>query len=151
MDNSMMLALCVDGVADGELVTAAKTWVPCFSKVEVWCAYGNLATRELANARERHGHAPHPPPPKHGPDPDREQADGIVQRGVELLRAQGIEAAPRALGGQDPGRALADASTPEIALFLSSGHHGGIGPKSFGHVARFVVDHARGPVIVVKI
>lgn len=146
----MMLALCVDGVADEELVAAAVAWIPSFAGVEVWCAYGDLALRELAHQRERHGHPP-PPPHKHGPDPDREQAEAIARRGAELLGAKGIDAAQRVFGGRDPGHALAEASTPAIALFLASGHRGGVGPKSIGHVARFVIDHARGPVIVVKI
>lgn len=153
MDNPVVLAICVDGVQDEALVAAAMAWTPRFERVEVWCAYGDEAGRELAAVRERHGRPHHPPPPPHHhDDPDRAQAEGIANAAIALLRARGIASAPRVLGGgRDAGHAIAAASTPEIALLLSSGHRGGIGPKSIGHTARFVIDHATGPVIVVRL
>lgn len=146
-----LLALALDGIADEELIDAAVPWISHFERVEVWCAYGDLALRELEHQRERHGR-PHPPPhPPHGPDPDREQAEAIAAHGVELLRARGITASSRVLGDRDPGHALAAATEPSVTVFLASGHRGGFGPKSIGHVARFVIDHARGPVIVIRL
>jgi len=149
----LVLALCLDGVDDEALVRAAKPWFARFERIEVWCGYGDAAARELAHLRERHGRPPAPPPPPHRErdDPDREAAEAIAQKGVALLRSEGSEATSRIFGGADPGHALAEASTPDVALFLSSGHRGGIGPKSIGHVARFIVDHAGGPVILVKL
>ena len=154
MDNPVVLALCVDGVQDEALVAAAMPWIGRFERVEVWCAYGDEAAREFAAVRERHGRPHHPPPPPPHPhdDPDRAQAEAIANSAITLLRERGIVAAPRVLGGgRDPGHAVAAASTPQIALLLSSGHRGGIGPKSIGHTARFVIDHATGPVIVVRL
>jgi nucleotide-binding universal stress UspA family protein len=158
-----ILALCVDGVRDELLVEAALPWTGHFARVEVWCAYGDAAARELEHLRERHGRPhhppPHQPPPRHRPsspprhpepDPDREQAEAIAARAAGLLAARRVAANPRVLGGRDAGHAIAAASTPDIALFLAAGHRGGIGPKSIGHVARFVIDHAIGPVIVVR-
>lgn len=150
-----VLALALDGIEDERLIDDAISWASHFERVEVWCAYGDRAMRELEHQRERHGR-PHPPPPPprhapHGPDPDREQAQAIAARGVELLRARGITAQARLLGDRDPGHALAAASNPDVTLLLASGHRGGIGPKSIGHVARFVIDHARGPVIVLRL
>lgn len=150
MDNPVVLALCVDGVRDEALVAAATPWTARFERVEVWCAYGDEAARELEAVRERHGR--HPPPQHHHDDPDREQAEAIANAALSLLRARGVTATPRVLaGGGDPGHTIAAASTPKIALLLSSGHRGGIGPKSIGHTARFVIDHATGPVIVVRV
>ncbi len=100
---------------------------------------------------ERHAPPPGPPPPPHHDSVDQEQAQAIVQRASALLRAHQIDAHERILGGSDSGHALAQASTPDVALFLAAGHGAGTGPKSVGHVARFVVDHALGPVIVVRL
>jgi nucleotide-binding universal stress UspA family protein len=145
------IALALDGVDDEELIKRALPWIPRFEHVEVWCAYGDVALRELAHQRERYGrHQPPPPPPPHGPDPDRAQAEAIAKRGVDLLHEQNIEATSRILGDRDPGHALAAATSQDVVLFLAAGHRGGIGPKSIGHVARFVIDHATGPVILIR-
>jgi nucleotide-binding universal stress UspA family protein len=143
------LAICLDGREDDELVAAALPWIAAFEKVEAWSAYGDLAARELAYIRHAHGR----PPPRHKAhdEVDRRQAEAIAEGGVALLRAAKVEAQPRILRGRDPGHALAEASGPDVALFLAAGHRGGIGPASVGHVARFAIDHARGPVIVVRL
>ncbi len=144
------LAICFDGIQDEELVTAALPWIAAFEHTEAWCAYGDTATRELAYVR--HGHGRPPPPPPHAHDEvDRWQAESIAEGGVALLRAANVEAQPRILGGRDPGHALAEASEPGLTLFLAAGHRGGVGPRSVGHVARFAIDHARGPVLVVRL
>ena len=147
-----VLAIALDGIEDERLIDAAIPWTSHFERVEVWCAYGDLAMRELEHQRERHGR-PRPPPhhPPHGPDPDRTQAEAIAAHGIELLGARGITATARVLGDRDPGHALAAATEPNVTVVLAAGHRGGIGPKSIGHVARFVIDHARGPVIVLRL
>ncbi len=146
------LAICLDGVQDDELVAAAAAWTPRFERIELWCAYGDEAARELEHVRERHGRPPGPPPPHHRhAEIDREQAEAIVKRGAELMRGRHIEATVQVLGGRDAGHALAAASGSDVALFLAAGHRGGVGPHSVGHVARFVIDHARGPVVIVRL
>lgn len=143
------LAICLDGIEDDALVAAALPWIAAFEHVEAWCAYGDLAARELAYVRHAHGR---PPPPHRVHDEvDRRQAEAIAEGGVALLRAAKLEANSRILGGRDPGHALAEASGPDVALFLAAGHRAGIGPASVGHVARFAIDHARGPLIVVRL
>lgn len=154
MAHSLTFALCVDGVDDEELVAAAMPWISNAERVEVWCGYGDEARRELEHARERHGRPrpPHPPRDPHHEDvPDREQAEAIAQAAVDLLRERGIAATTRVLSDRDAGHAVAAATTPEIAVLLGSGHRGGIGPKSIGHIARFIIDHAAGPAIVLKL
>jgi nucleotide-binding universal stress UspA family protein len=146
------LAVCLDGVEDEELVAAAAPWAVRFDWVEIWCAFGDLAARELQHLRDRHGRPPPPPPPHRQNDIDREQAEAVAERGLTLMRQANLEArASRILGGRDPGHALAAASGPDVALLLAAGHQGGTGPKSLGHVARFVIDHATGPVIVLRL
>ncbi len=74
-----------------------------------------------------------------------EQAAAIAERGVELLRRAGFDGAtPRTPAGRDAGHALAAASSPHVVLFIAAGHRRFAGPKSVGHVTRFVVDHAPG-------
>ena len=143
------LAICFDGIEDDALVAAALPWIAAFERVEAWCAYGDLAARELAYVRRAHGRPP--PPPHRAHDEVDRQAEAIAEGGVALLRAAKLEAQSRILGGRDPGHALAEASGPDVTLFLAAGHRGGIGPASVGHVARFTIDHARGPVIVVRL
>ena len=151
MAASLTFALCVDGVDDEALISAAMPWISQAGRIEVWCGYGDEAARELEHIRERHGR-PHPPHHPHEDDvPDREQAAAIAQAAVDLLRERGISATPRTLSGRDAGHAVAAATTREVAVLLGSGHRGGIGPKSIGHVARFIIDHATGPVIVLKL
>ncbi len=146
-----VLALALDGIEDERLIDAAIPWISHFERAEVWCAYGDRAMRELEHQRELHGRPPPPHHAPHDPDPDREQAEAIAARGVELLRARGVTATSRILGDRDPGHALAAATEPNVTLLLAAGHRGGTGPKSIGHVARFVIDHARGPVIVLRL
>lgn len=142
-------AVCFDGIDDDALVEAALPFLPAFSSVESWCAYGNEADRMLAEMLHRHHGPPHHPP--HHADFDEEQARGIAERGCELLRRVGVSAMPHAIHARDAGHALAQASSPSVTLVLGSGHGRDSGPKSIGHVARFVLDHARGPVLLLRL
>jgi hypothetical protein len=145
------IAVCIDGVEDENVITAAVPWVMLFGQVEVWCAYGDAAEREVQYARDRHSR---PPPPRghhDGASLDREQADAIARRGVALMAQQNVNAAARVISGRDAGHGLASGSGSDVALFLAAAHREGVGPHSVGHVARFVVDHARGSVIVVRL
>jgi hypothetical protein len=145
----MIVAMCFDGVEDESLIEAARTFLPAFANVEAWCAYGDAAERMLDEIAERH-HGPHPPHPTHGAALDAGQAKAIADRGVALLLRAGVAASARTFGGRDAGHALAAASGAEHVLVLLAGHREGSGPKSIGHVARFVVDHARGPVLLLR-
>ncbi|HEY9084808.1 MAG TPA: hypothetical protein VIN40_02565 [Candidatus Tyrphobacter sp.] len=148
----MKVAVCFDGIEDGALAEAASPFLHGYSAVEAWCAYGEAAERLLEHVAERHHHAPPPPPPgPHHPSLDAEQAASIAAHGVALLQRLGIPASPQTLGGRDPGHALADASDPGVLLVLAAGHGDRVAPRSVGHVARFVVDHARGPTLLLRL
>jgi nucleotide-binding universal stress UspA family protein len=142
-------AICFDGVEDDSLIEAVREFLPSFAGVEAWCSYGDAAERFIEDVAERH-HGPHPPHPSRHPVLDAGQADAIARRGVALLQRAGFEAVPRTFGGRDPGHALAAASGPDRVLVLSASHREGRGPKSIGHTARFVLDHARGPVLLLR-
>jgi nucleotide-binding universal stress UspA family protein len=141
-------ALCFDGVEDEELVEAATDALRDCERIEAWCAYGHAAEDLIGAIAARH-HGP-PRPPGHA-NFDEEQATAIAQRGAAILKVAGFAATPRTLPGLDAGHAIAEESSPEILIVLASGHRRERGPKSIGHVARFVIDHARGPVLVERL
>ena len=122
------LAICVDGVEDDELIDAALAWTARFDRIDVWCAYGDAAARELAYVRGRHGR----PPPEHGPrappPPERlprrtttaltRRAPGdAAQRAWALLRAHQQSMPTSASWRLDSGHALAKRDTSDVALF----------------------------------
>jgi nucleotide-binding universal stress UspA family protein len=143
-------ALCVDGVEDEALVEAARDILASSPRIEAWCGYGDEAGRLMTAIRGRH-HAPPPPPPHANENLDAEQAHAIAERGVAILTNAGFSATMRTLSGRDPGHAIAGASAPDLIVILAAGHRRERGPKSIGHVARFVIDHAAGPVLVLRI
>jgi nucleotide-binding universal stress UspA family protein len=143
-------ALCFDGVDDEALVDAASELLRGFVRLESWCGYGDAAERFIEDVAERH-HAPHPHHPHDQRTIDAEQAEAIADHGVALLQRAAFSGAARTFAGRDPGHAIAEASDTETVLILGAGHRSGIGPKSVGHVARFIVDHARGPVLILRL
>ncbi|HUY41979.1 MAG TPA: universal stress protein [Candidatus Dormibacteraeota bacterium] len=147
----MKAAVCFDGIDDAALAEAVSPAVRAFDNVEAWCAYADAAQQLLDRIVERHHGPPQPPHRRHGPSLDEEQAQGVAARAIALLARHGISAAARIIKGENPERALAEASAQDVVLVLAAGHRGGIGPRSVGHVARFVVDHARGPVLVMRL
>jgi nucleotide-binding universal stress UspA family protein len=143
----MKAAVCFDGIDDEALVAAARPFLAHFTDVEAWCAYGAEAEHLAEHVRERH-HGP--PPPRPHPSLDEEQALSIANHGVALLQRDGIAAKGRTIAGTDAGHAIFSAGDDQTVILLSAGHKGGTGPKSIGHVARFVADHARGPVLLLR-
>jgi nucleotide-binding universal stress UspA family protein len=148
----MKLAVCFDGIDDEALTMAAVPFVRGYDAVESWCGYGDEAQRLVEHVAQRHHGPPHPPPMHHHHSAlDEEQARAIAQHGVALLKRENVAATARTLGGDNAEHAIAAATEPGVLLLIAAGHRGGIGPRSVGHVARFVIDHARGPVLVVRL
>jgi nucleotide-binding universal stress UspA family protein len=143
------LALCLDGVEDDALIETARDVLTDAPRIEVWCAFGSAVEHFIAEVAGRHHGQHHSPPPPHQ-SLDAQQAKSIAEHGVELLRNAGFSATPRTLGGSDAGRAIAEATSSGVLVVLETGHRREIGPKSIGNVARFVIDHARGPVLVLR-
>ncbi len=108
---------------------------------------------QMEQQRERHLRPPRPPLPR------REQ-----MRRAERMAAQEIlEEGSRSLGGAEmlrrtgrPEREIVQVATEwkaDVIVICSRSTAGGgppLGPKSVGNVARFVLDHAPCPVLLVR-
>lgn len=143
----MTAAVCFDGIDDEALVEAARAFLPTFATIEAWCGHSHEAGRLLEDILERH-HAP--PPPMNHATIDVAQAQAIASHGAELLRQAGYDAVTRTFEGRDAGHAIAAASHAGILLIILVGHREDTGPKSVGHVARFIIDHANSPVLLLR-
>jgi len=87
---------------------------------------------------------------------ERAGAEAILRQGAAALRAAGYGGplTQQVLRGR-PERALVEAAAAlGVDLIVLSAREGAQrtppGPRSVGHVARFVVDHAPGPVLLVR-
>jgi hypothetical protein len=148
----MKVAICFDGVDDEALAAALPEFLRDAGPVESLCAYGDAAQRLVEQIAERHhgpAHPQHHPP--HHRSLDEEQAAAIARHGCAILERHGVTATARTVGGSNAEHAIAEFSGPNVLLVLAAGHREGIGPRSVGHVARFVIDHARGPVTVLRL
>ena len=94
------------------------------------------------------GPHPPPPPPPHGDDPVHEalgaEAEGVLAAAAERL---GRPATTRARTGRPEQEVLDEAAGHDV-LVLSRDGASDRGPASLAPWARFVVDHADGPVVL---
>jgi nucleotide-binding universal stress UspA family protein len=109
---------------------------------------------QMERHRERFLRPPHPPLPR------REQ----MRQAEEASAQEILEEGSRSLGGAErlwrtgrPEREIVQAAVEwqaDVIVICSRSHQGGgplpPGPKSIGHVARFVLDHAPCPVLLVR-
>ena len=84
-----------------------------------------------------------------------ERAQIVIQAVEAALRARGVDAVPSIVRTGEPGRAICAAALEQhadlVALFASRHiDRPAHGPESVGHTARFVVDHAPCPVLVLR-
>jgi len=150
----MRILCCLDGT-NGERLSRAVT---AFLKQEgrtmaVLYVTDTGPREEMERHRERFLRPPKPPPPR-----------GEQMRQAEQASAQEIlEEGSRLLGGAEPlqrtGRVervivqvAAEWQADLLVVCSRSPFSGGPlhGPKSIGHVARFVLDHAPCPVLLVR-
>ncbi|HET8852229.1 MAG TPA: universal stress protein [Ktedonobacteraceae bacterium] len=108
---------------------------------------------QMEQQRERHLRPPHPPLPR------REQ----MRRAEGMATQEILEEGSRSLGGAEmlrrtgrPEREIVQAALEwqaDVIVVCSRATASGgpsLGPKSVGHVARFVLDHAPCPVLLVR-
>jgi nucleotide-binding universal stress UspA family protein len=150
----MRILCCLDGTNVEQITGAVGTLL----RTEVRTIGALYVTdsgprEEMEQQRERHLRPPHPPIPR------REQ-----MRQAEGMAAQEIlEEGSHSLGGAEmlqrtgrPEREIVQAALEwqaDVIVVCSRATASGgppLGPKSVGHVARFVLDHAPCPVLLVR-
>jgi nucleotide-binding universal stress UspA family protein len=150
----MRILCCLDGTNVEQVSRAVGTLLSAEARtMAVLYITDTGPEMQMEQQRERHWRPPHPPPPR------REQ-----MRRAEGMAAQEIlEEGSRALGGAEllrrtgrPEREIVQAAVEwqaDVIVVCSRSETSGgspVGPKSVGHVARFVLDHAPCPVLLVR-
>jgi nucleotide-binding universal stress UspA family protein len=109
---------------------------------------------ELQLGRERVPRRPLPPHRARAVgDAEREAARSLLDEAAAVARELGAEAYARPAEGE-PGRVLCALATEHGCTAIAVGARGvrsdRPGPHSVGHTARFVLDHAPCPVVLVR-
>ncbi len=151
----MRVLCCLDGT-NGEQVSKAVSKLLRAEPRTIGVLYVTDTGPEvqMERHRERFLRPPHPPLPR------REQ----MRQAEEASAQEILEEGSRYLGGAErlwrtgrPEREIVHAAVEwqaDVLVICSSSPQGGgplpPGPKSVGHVARFVLDHAPCPVLLVR-
>lgn len=150
----MRILCCLDGTNVEQVTGAAQTLLRTEERTIGVLYVTDIGPREeMEQQRERHLRPPHPPIPR------REQ----MRRAEGMASSEILEEGSRSLGDAEmlqrtgrPEREIVQAAASwqadVIVVCSRSAASGGppLGPKSVGHVARFVLDHAPCPVLLVR-
>jgi nucleotide-binding universal stress UspA family protein len=150
----MRVLCCIDGT-NVEQVSKAVSTLLCAETRTIGVLYvtDTGPQEEMERHRERLLRPPRPPLPR------REQ----MRQAEEASAQEILEEGSRYLGGAEmlrrtgrPEREIVQAAVEwqaDVLVICSRSPQGGgppLGPKSVGHVARFVLDHAPCPVLLVR-
>ncbi len=150
----MRTLCCVDGTNLEQVSGAIGTLLKAEARtIAVLYVTDTEPEIQMEQQRERHLR------PLHSPRPRREQ----IQQVEGAMAQEILDEASHALGGAEmlrrtgrPERAIVQAALEwqaDLIVICSRSPNGGgprLGPKSPGHTARFVVDHAPCPVLLVR-
>jgi nucleotide-binding universal stress UspA family protein len=133
---------------------AGKSAVRLFLNVFLLGSLTDTGPRhDIEHLRERFLRPPGPPPPR-----EEEMRQAEKSSAQDILN-EGLRRFPSAEAIQRQGRPereivnVAAEGQADLVIICPRAEYGGrhtIGPKSIGHVARFVVDHAPCPVLLVR-
>ena len=151
----MRILCCLDGTNGAEIVrTAALLAASEASTVGLLYVTDTEPRKEIERTRERFLRRPSEPlaPREHQmSQAEQEFAQDILNEGLSLF--PGAEIIQRAGRPEREIVNCAAAWQADVILVLPRANYGDkptIGPKSVGHVARFVLDHAPCPVFLVR-
>lgn len=150
----MRILCCLDGTNIAQISKATEMLSAAWP-----CTFGILFVtdtgprHEMEHVRERFLRHPGPPPPREEEmrQAERSSAQDILNEGLSHL--PGAETLQRV--GR-PEREIVNAAAEwraDLVIVCPRAQYGdepSIGPKSVGHVARFVIDHAPCPVLLVR-
>jgi nucleotide-binding universal stress UspA family protein len=148
--------VCVDGGSPARLLATA---VPLLPRGVRWVALHVIDVRGRAELEWlRHGLPGAGPLPPHLraaiEEAGRERAQTVLAAAGEVFRQHGIQPDPSQVRVGEPGREICGvaAAWPAelVVLGASRQPRPEPGPKSVGRTARFVVDHAPCPVLLIR-
>ena len=129
------MLLCVDGGAPGQLLDGA---VPYLAQPLEWLAVHVLDTRRRAEIDAA----------------SSERAREVLDATEAALRVRGLVSGGTVQRVGEPGReicSVAQAERIDLIVLLAKRRPGpAVGPPSVGHTARFVLDHAPCPVLLLR-
>jgi nucleotide-binding universal stress UspA family protein len=148
--------LCVDGASASQLVAAAVALVPASARwraVHVIDARGRLDLGALRLAIGGAG----PLPPRQVEaieEAARQHAAVVLDAATAAFVERGFSSEPGFVRLGEPGREICAAaiawSADLVVLRASHRSRPEPGPRSVGHTARFVLDHAPCPVLLIR-
>ncbi len=153
----MRIVLCVDGGRPERLIGRA---VPLVADEAEWVPVHVIDSRprvDLGLLRvAMQGGGPIPPAHRAAIEAaGQEHAHVVVRAATAALEARGLTAAQAVIRVGEPGRNLCAAAAEmnaDLVVLFASRHsdRDSSGPASVGHTARFVVDHAPCPVLIIR-
>jgi nucleotide-binding universal stress UspA family protein len=150
----MRVLCCLDGTNVGQVSKATEMVATAESPTFGILFVTDTGPRhDIGHVRERFLRRPGPPPPREEEmrQAEKSSAQDILNEG--LSHFPGAETMQRE--GR-PEREIVNAAAgwqADLVIVCPRAEYGGtphIGPKSVGHVARFVIDHAPCPVLLVR-
>lgn len=148
--------LCVDGAAPDRLLEVA---VPLLAQPAVWVPTHIIDVRGRYDLGLLRGGIPGAGPLRRSQQEainaaTAEHTRTILDAAEADLRRRGLPSEPPQIRMGEPGREIcavaAAIGARLIVLFASRRADAGSGPHSVGHTARFVLDHATCPVLLVR-
>jgi nucleotide-binding universal stress UspA family protein len=150
----MRVLVCLDGT-NVEQVSKATEMLSATQSLNFGMLYviDTAPRKEIEHTRERFLRRPGPPRSREN---EMEQAE---LAGAQDVLNEGLHYLPNAETFQRQGRPereivnVAAEWQADLVIICPRGEYGGkptIGPRSVGHVARFVLDHAPCPVLLVR-
>jgi len=150
----MRVLCCLDGT-NVEQVSKAIEMLSTSQPLTIGLIYvtDSGPRHDIEHLRERFLRPPGPPPPREEEmrQAEKSSAQDILNEGLRRFpSAEAIQRQGR------PEREIVNAAAEgqaDLVIICPRAEYGGrhtIGPKSVGHVARFVVDHAPCPVLLVR-
>ena len=150
----MRILCCLDGTNIEQVSRAVKELLARDPRTVGILYVTDIGPQEdMERHRERFLRPPHPPLPR---QEQMRQAEGMAAQEI-------LEEGRRSLGGAEtllrtgrPEREIVSAAADwhaDVIVMCSRSVMGGgpsLGPKSVGHVARFVLDHAPCPVLLIR-
>ena len=136
-------------------VAAAVAFLPVDAEVTLLhVAPGDVETLAEGSRQGLLGRRRHPPPSPHGPPAPPEPLRAISDEAAEALLADARERLGRAgrverRRGRVGHEVVAAAADADLLVLARDGDRSHAGPHSLGPAARFVVDHAPCPVLLV--